>query len=86
MATLLFTIRLVSRSVIAFVYDLVPYIALTSVSMVAMAFVPSVITAPWLLLIVQGVIGLVIYIGTNALLGSRIQRDALAYLLHKQSL
>ena len=85
-ATLLFTIRLVSRSVIAFVCDLVPYIALTSVSMVAMAFVPSVITAPWLLLIVQGVIGLVIYIGANALLGSKIQRDALAYLLHKQSL
>lgn len=82
-ATLIVGVRLVSRGAAGFLTDNVPYMALTLVGMAAMGAIALAGMSPWPTLALQGAAGMAIYFGANAMLGSRIQREALAYLRGK---
>lgn len=79
-ATLAIAVRLTHRGAAAFIADLAPYVALTLAVMAAMWLPIAWIANPWLLLAAQTAIGLTLYLGVNALLGSKIQADAMAYI------
>lgn len=81
--TLVFTARLSQRHIGAYLYDLFPYLAETIVIMIPLLWVKSVIGNPWLLMSVQLAAGMAAYIGINALLRSRVQSDALNYILKR---
>lgn len=84
-ATLILTTRLIPRRTTDFLADLVPYVAQTAVVMAAMTVPAIYVGNAWMLLVLQSVVGAGLYIGTNAVLGSRIQRDALDYLLKRST-
>ena len=67
----------------AFIADSLPYTAITLLAMVAMALIDRMIFNDWTALAVMCLAGLAIYAGLNALFGSRIQRDLIAYLRHR---
>ena len=81
-ATLIMTVRVVGShaSCRGFLRDLVPYAVMTLPLMAAMWGLSLVIANVWLLMAVQIAVGVGLYMGANALLGSRIQADAIAYL------
>ena len=81
--TLVITARLSRRHFGAYLYDLFPYLVETIVAMLPMLWLKEVIANPWLTLAAQGAVGLIIYVGINWLLRSRVQADAIAYFRRK---
>ncbi|MDE6485670.1 MAG: lipopolysaccharide biosynthesis protein [Duncaniella sp.] len=81
--TLYLTARVTPRSAIAYLADLLPYIILSAVAVAPAWLIGRMAFAPALALLLQGVTSLALYTGICALTGSRIQRDALAYLRGK---
>lgn len=72
--------RLSPRSLIG---GLLPYLGQCAVIGAIMWAIGTAVPNPWLCLALQGTVGLALYLGVNRLLGSKIQRDALAYLRGK---
>jgi O-antigen/teichoic acid export membrane protein len=72
------------RSVGSFLVDSLPYLGQTLVIMVALWAESLVIDNCWLLLIVQATTCLVLYLGINLLLNSKIQREVLLFLRGKK--
>lgn len=83
--TLAIAARLSRRPVMQYIADAVPYLAETALACAAMWALSLVIGNAWLLLAAQCIVGPGLYIGVNALLHSRIQRDAIAYITHRMS-
>ena len=81
--TLFIAAHLSQRPWIQYLADSLPYMALTLIVLLPMWWVATFISIPWLLCIVQGVIGVGLYFGLNALLRSKIQADAVAYMLRQ---
>lgn len=82
-ATLLIAVRLCHRPVISFLLDLTPYLMETLLILVPVAAIALVVDNPLVTGILQGVTGIALYMGINALLGSRIQRDVIGYFAHR---
>ena len=68
-----------------YLVDLLPYAAVTLAALAAMIAVAPLFENPWAALLVELVVGLAVYLGLNSVLNSRIQRDALGYLLKRKS-
>jgi O-antigen/teichoic acid export membrane protein len=79
-ATLIVTIRATKSTVAAYLRDLAPYLILTAIIAPLMWLGSTVVEHPALKLVIECTIGLALYLGTNALLHSRIQSDMIAYL------
>lgn len=86
-ATLVIAARHVGRSWWRMAADSLPYIPLTLAAMVAAWWLPMALglTAPAGVIAVQAAAAAIVYLGLNALLGSKVQADALAMLLHRKS-
>lgn len=78
--TLAMTARLSWRTSWQFLADLIPYAAITAIACAPMLALSRCISQPWLLLAAQGACGTAAYLGANAVLGSKIQAEALRYL------
>jgi O-antigen/teichoic acid export membrane protein len=73
-----------TRSIIALLSDLAPY-TIETVAIGSIMWAESFVIANcWALLAVQLATGLALYLSVNALLGSAIQREVLAFVLHKK--
>ncbi len=83
--TMIITAPMTYRTVAAYLADCLPYLAMTAVIAVATGLLASVIHSPLVLLITEVTVALGAYVAINALLGSRIQRDALSYLRRGKS-
>lgn len=89
-ATMLIASRYIGRSIWLMFRDIAPYIPLTLAAMAAALYLPTLIIdllpeATWLshplpILIIQALAAATVYLGLNTLLGSKVQREALAYL------
>jgi len=77
------TARLAGATVLSFVRDLLPYAILTLPAMVVMVWLSHFAVSPWLTVVMQVFSGLGLYVGVNMLLGSRVQRDAMNYIMHR---
>lgn len=76
----LFTIaRITGVSARAFVADCLPYLALTVLALAPVVGILNFAMSAWLTLACGAVIAFAVYLGANALTGSRIQHDVLAY-------
>ena len=78
------TSSIVGRKITAFIGDNVPYGALTLVAAIFMFSESMAISDPWMLLGAQCATGLVIYFGCNFLMGSKIQKELLMFLIKKE--
>lgn len=81
--TLIIASRLSQRGWWAYVWDCVPYLAITALCCAVMLLLAVYITNPWLLLAAQGCAGCAVYLGVNGAMGSKMQRDAIAYISNK---
>ncbi|MCM1052288.1 MAG: lipopolysaccharide biosynthesis protein [Paenibacillus sp.] len=82
-ASVVFAVRISHRSFMSYIGDIAPYFTLT-----CLALVPGVLLlrwdiAPLLTCILQATSFLLIYMGINAMLKSRIQSDVLSYLFKR---
>lgn len=82
-ATLLIAVRLCHRSVFSFLLDLTPYLMETLLILVPVGAIALVVETPLVTCAIQAITGIVLYMGINALLGSRIQRDVIEYFTHR---
>lgn len=83
LVTLLVTARITGMSVWSFVRDSLPYMAATIIIVIPMIALSYCISTPALLLLAQAAAGMAIYLLLNWALGSRMQHDAIEYLLHR---
>lgn len=65
--------------------DSMPYAALSLLMAVAVYFVGGAVDNPWLQMAVMGALGAAIYLAVNYLLGSKIQKEAIAFIRSKIS-
>ena len=84
-ASLATAIRLTRVPLGRFILDMLPYLAQTLLIIPIVLFVGSFIQAAWLKLTVEALLAIAIYLGINAILKSKIQSDALAYIRTKKS-
>lgn len=82
-ATLIYTVRLIGTDVWCFIRDLLPYLALTLVGVAFAALAPALSDSAAVVLVIQLILGAVIYIGGNRMAGSKIQNDVFSYFMHK---
>lgn len=78
--TTVVTLRRVGLEVAVYIRDIAPYFCLTAVTVPCMLMGGAAAASPWLKLIIEGAVGLTIYMGINYALGSAVQREVLAYL------
>ena len=83
-ATLWYVAPKCNRPRRAFIVDMLPYAGATLIAMVAMWGVEQLTHTAWLQVILMSLTGLTVYIGLNALFGSNIQRELLAFLRSKR--
>ena len=83
-ATLWYVAPKCNRTRRAFIGDMLPYAGATLIAMVAMWGVEQLTDTAWLQVILMSLTGLTVYIGLNALFGSNIQRELLAFLRSKR--
>lgn len=81
--TLIVTARVTSISVRRYLLDLFPYFGLTVAICIPAIFLPDIIANQWWLLIAEICWCLGAYIGLNALLPGKIQREVFHFLLKK---
>lgn len=82
-ATLVVTARAVDAHSMAFLRDLVPYVAMSLLIVPVVRYAAAWTDTAILQFVSQLVIGVVLYIGMNALLGSAVQRQAFDYIRGK---
>ncbi|MBD5343686.1 MAG: lipopolysaccharide biosynthesis protein [Bacteroides sp.] len=82
-ATLYLTARVTPRAIISYLADLAPYIILSLIAVAPAWLIGRLSLSPLLTIAAQGLTAVLVYTGICALAGSRIQRDALAYLRGK---
>ena len=82
-ATLVIAARLSLRSWWQFVMDIVPFAVITIAAVAVMMLLTQSIESPLWLLIAQLAAGGAVYLVLNGLLGSVIQREALAFLFSR---
>lgn len=80
---LIVTSRLTGHGIMRFIRDSLPYAASTVLIVIPMLALSNYITSPLPLLLSQGIVGTGLYLLINRALDSRIQSDALGYLLHR---
>lgn len=83
-ATLYINSRETGRGVGAFLYDIFPYLILSLAAAVPAWLMTRLIMSPLLTVAVQALSFAAVYFGICALTGSRIQRDALGYIMKKK--
>lgn len=83
MVTLFIIARESQRPWWQYLADLLPYLVETLAAMLPMWLLMRVIANPWLLAPAQLAAGLAVYVGLNWLLRSKVQSDALTFLLHR---
>ena len=83
-ATLWYVAPKCNRPRRAFIVDMLPYAGATLIAMVAMWGVEQLTDTAWLQVILMSLTGLTVYTGLNALFGSNIQRELLAFLRSKR--
>ena len=79
-ASLYYTSKASGRSMLAFIGDLAPYFALTGTIVPLMVGAGYLFSSDVVTLAVEIVVAGCLYLGVNYLLGSKIQRDVLAFL------
>lgn len=86
-ATLVIAARYVGRPWWRMAADSLPYIPLTLAAMAGAWWLPTALglSSPLAILAMQGVVAAGIYLGLNALLGSRVQADAFAMLIRRKT-
>lgn len=72
------------RTVWEFVTDSLPYCATAIIAVIPAALIAQVLENEMLLLAAQAATFIAVYIGVNALLGSKIQRDALSWAFSRR--
>lgn len=77
--SLAYVIKLTGRGVMAYLLDLAPYFFQTALIAIPCVIIGHLDYHPLLLCVMQGCVFAVLYLGINFLMGSKIQRDALAY-------
>lgn len=83
-ATLIVTVRLTGQSVMSYVRDMLPYLAMSLAIGVAMWGAGHLIGNASLRLATEMAIGITAYLVANRLLGSKIQAEAIDYLLKRK--
>lgn len=78
--TLIYTVRSTGSTAGSYLYDLLPYFALTSAIVPVMYLGAGAVDAPILKVAVEAAIGAVLYVAVNHALRSRIQQQIFAYL------
>lgn len=81
--TIIIIARITGRSSWNFIGDLLPYIAETIIIMIPLALIMIINVAPFIILLAQFLIGLVLYLGINYVSRSVIQKEAIDYVLHR---
>lgn len=79
-ATLIVAARAVGSPVISFLSDLLPYAVMTVAITPLMFWAMSFTATPPAMILVGAAIAIALYLGVNALLGSKIQKEVLGYL------
>jgi len=82
--TLIYTVRHTGSNIRSYLYDLLPYFALTAVIVPVMYLAAGFFDAPILKVCTEAITGLVLYISANRLLHSRVQQQVIAYLRGKE--
>lgn len=77
--------RLSFRTPWQFIADCLPYAALSLLVSVLMWVAAAVSHNAWIQIAVQGCVGLSLYMTVNAVLGSRVQKDILGFLMSKKA-
>lgn len=77
------TSRITGHGIMRFIRDSLPYAASTVLIVIPMLALARHIASPLWLLIAQSIVGAALYLIINRALDSRIQSDALGYLLHR---
>lgn len=80
LATLVVAARLARRGWMRYIIDNLPYLGATAAAMAAMWGMSLTTGNPWLACGAEIMAGCAVYFGLNALLGSKMQSDALAFL------
>lgn len=84
-ATLVITVRLIPAATAGrFLLDLAPYLAMVIPVAGAMWWLSTLIANVWGLLAAQAIAGCALWLGLGALLGSRIQREAIGYIIGRR--
>lgn len=83
-ATLWITARLSDHSSLDYIRHLLPYLMETLLAMLLMIAVASLPLHPLALCLIETLAGMGLYMGINAMLGSKVQRDAINHLRHKE--
>ena len=79
-ATLYVTARTVGSRVASFLFGLVPYAVMTVAIIPLMLWIMSLTTTPLAMILAGAAIAVIFYLGINAILGSKIQKEVLGYL------
>lgn len=81
--TLCVSAKLSSRYWWQFIHDSLPYIVLSIIIVAILSIFPKYIDMPFLLLCCQILIGVILYVIFNYLLGSKVQNDVITFFLNK---
>lgn len=81
--TLWLTARLARSTVRGYLLDLLPYFMESLLVLIPVALIALVSTDPFVTCILQGLSGVALYMGINAMLGSRIQREVIDYFMYR---
>lgn len=84
MVTLAVTARASGATCRAYLRDLLPCFVLSAIAVPLMIAVRDAFDSDWTALLSGAVTGLAFYLGANALFGSKIQKDVLAYLTRRR--
>lgn len=79
-ATLFYAARIAGSRVASFLFDLVPYAVFTIAILPVMLWCMSLAVTPLAKILAGAVPAVALYVGFNAILGSRIQKEVLGYL------
>ena len=81
--TLYLTSRVTSRTVVSYIADLIPYMILSALAVVPAWLAGRMDMSPAFTIALQGVTAMGIYMGICAIAGSKIQKDALDYIMRR---
>lgn len=84
--TLMVAARKTGSSPVSYLRDMLPYLGITLLIMVPQHLTVLFLTEPWMLIAAQSALVLLLYLGINRLLRSKIQREVLEYLSPRKDL
>lgn len=79
-ATVWYVAPICGRSRLSFIGDTLPYAGITAITMAAMWLAGTLSGNDWIRLTLMSATGIATYLTLNAIAGSRVQRDLIAYL------